>query len=185
MIFIIIGWIATMAYLSAHFYLAIDPNYRFHLYYSLNLAGAVGFVISSTAITSWQSVIINIFWAFITASTLLGKTDFIRFNASRFWLTGPAFLAALSGLMVMVVNFSMGSNVLGWAGTAFYIFGYYLFATQSIKSWQFLVYNSIASLILLPVYGLDENWPAFTLSVAWALISVIGLWRVRSTISRR
>ena len=60
MIFVALGWLATTAYLTGHFYLAIKPDFNRNIYYGLNLFGGVGFVISSAAIASWQSVIINI-----------------------------------------------------------------------------------------------------------------------------
>jgi len=61
MIFIALGWLATTAYLIGHLYLAVKPDFQARIYYGLNLFGGVGFVISSAAIASWQSVIINIF----------------------------------------------------------------------------------------------------------------------------
>ena len=182
MIFVALGWLATTAYLIGHLYLAVKPDFQARIYYGLNLFGGVGFVISSAAIASWQSVIINVFWALISLAALKGEMNLPQFKASRWWLIGPAFLAAIIGLLYLSINYALGSNIMGWAGTAIYVLGYYLFTVKAVKSWQFLTYNTIAAIILLPVYALDDNWPAFALSAIWSLISLYGLWNIRETI---
>lgn len=184
MIFVYIGWLATAAYLAGHVYLVFKTGYRPQIYYSLNLTGAIGFIISSGAIASWQSVIINIFWAYISLASLRGPFKMPDFPASRWWLIGPACAAAGAGAVILGRDFALGAAILGWAGTVLYIAGYYLFASGAVKQWQFLVYNTIAAIILLPVYAADTNWPAFTLSAVWSVISVLGLWKVRNTIRR-
>lgn len=183
MIFVYLGWVATASYLIGHVYLALKPDYIARLYYGLNLIGAVGFIISSGAISSWQSVIINIFWAVISIAALRGASRLPTFPLSRWVLLGPTFLAAVISGFIFIIEKNLGANILGWAGTLLYILGYYLFASESVKKWQFLVYNTIAALILLPVYYIDGNWPAFALSAIWSLISIFGLIKVRTEIS--
>lgn len=182
MIFVALGWLATASYLIGHIYLAVKPNYSHRIYYGLNLFGALGFVISSGVIQSWQSVVINIFWTYISFASLQGAGKLPNFPLSRWLLIGPVFIAAAVGGLICAVDVSLGASILGWAGTILYIFGYFLFATDSVKQWQFLSYNTIAALILLPIYGLDENWPAYALSVLWSIISLWGLWNIRNTI---
>lgn len=182
MFFVALGWVATASYLIGHIYMSLQPEFKARIYYSLNLIGAVGFIISSGVISSWQSVIINVFWALISVAALRGASKLPFFPLSRWVLLGPTFLAALISGIIMVANTVLGANILGWAGTLLYIIGYYLFASETVKKWQFLIYNTIAALILLPVYYLDGNWPAFGLSVVWSVISLFGLWAVRTEI---
>lgn len=177
MIFVYIAWLGTAAYLVGHIYLAFASKLNSSLYYGLNLFGAIGFIIGSSAIASWQSVFINIFWAYISLASLRGPFKIPAIPISRWWLIGPSFMAILIGGIILAFDYLYGANILGWSGTALYIFGYYLFASASVKKWQFLIYNSVAAIILLPIYGVDTNWPAFALSLVWSIISIFGLWK--------
>lgn len=182
MIFVYIGWIATAAYLTAHAYLAIKPNYIERIFYGLNFVGATGFIISSAAILSWQSVVINVFWAFISVAFLSSGSIMPKLTLSRWVIITPSFAIILASGVISLYNLPLAVNTLGWAGTVLYVSGYFLFSTGTIRKWQYLFFNTIAALILLPVYHLDGNWPAYALSVAWSAISIVGLWTVRSTI---
>ncbi|MEO1242464.1 MAG: hypothetical protein AAFX54_11190 [Pseudomonadota bacterium] len=178
MMFIALGWAAMTVYLIGHAYMSWSVSYLRSRYYLLNLIGALGFVVSSAAIASWQSVAVNAFWAAISLLSLLNITLERDSPLSAERITAPIFLVAFIGVAWSLINRDLGFSILGWGGTLLYCFGYVLFTAKSIRRKRFLIYNTLAANFLIPVYILQDNWPAFGMSVAWSAVSTYGFWKL-------
>ncbi|MHA7870809.1 MAG: CBU_0592 family membrane protein [Hyphococcus sp.] len=178
MMFIALGWAAMLVYLISHAYMSWRVSYVRSRYYLLNLVGALGFVISSAAIASWQSVAVNTFWAAISLLSFLNITLERDSPLSAERITAPIFLISFIGFVWSLGNHDLGFSILGWGGTLLYCFGYVLFTARAIRRKRFLVYNTLAAIFLIPIYIMQDNWPAFGMSVSWSAVSVYGFWNL-------
>ncbi len=170
-----LGWLATALYLIAHLQLIITRGTRREQYFQLNLLGAALFVVSSGALHSWQSVIINLFWL-LTSLLALGKREhLLTRNGGRIALAGVAVGTGI--LLVLGAYRSAWVATLGWVGVGVYCAAYFALADRAISRRCFLQMNTIAPLLLIAVYHEQGNWPAVGLSVAWAVLSATGYLR--------
>lgn len=172
--FIALGWLATLIYVTAQAYISWKHGYSPQLYYKLNALGAAGFIASSAAIASWQSVAVNVFWLIVSVLSLIQNRALKRARLSRWWVMAPLFLFCLVSLFWFTRDPQLSFAMLGWAGSLLYCASYGLFAYHVIGRMRFLGYNCAAAVFLLPIYALQANWPAFVLSVIWAMISASG-----------
>jgi hypothetical protein len=172
--FVALGWVATLVYIAAQAYISWVQGYKPQLYYKLNALGAAGFIVSSAAIASWQSVAVNVFWLLVSVLSLSQTRILKRARLSRWWVLAPLFLFCLVSLFWLTKDRQLSFAMLGWAGSLLYCASYGLFAYHVIGRMRFLGYNCAAAVFLLPVYTLQTNWPAFALSVIWAIISASG-----------
>lgn len=81
-----------------------------------------------------------------------------------------------------MIAFSTFSFVdwIGFAGVGLYVIGYLLLQIGALKGsgYVFPAINLAAALLVLLGLSSTFNWPAATLQIAWALISVIGIARI-------
>ncbi|MEO0413001.1 MAG: hypothetical protein AAF221_14305 [Pseudomonadota bacterium] len=169
-----LGWAATGVYILAQGYVSWQQAYDERLYYKLNAIGAAGLTVSSAAIASWQSVAVNIFWLVISITSLLKTQTQRQLTMSRWWVMAPLLAFSASALVWIEADRAVTYAVLGWSGSLLYCASYALFTFHVIRRVRFLAYNCVAAVLLLPVYALQANWPAFALSIVWALISASG-----------
>ena len=169
------GWIGTVLYLSSYGYLSVAPEPQRSTYYGCSLVAAALVAVSSVYFRTWQSVLINAFWCFVSYRALLGRNLALgRFRAAV--VTGSlAAITAAAGGTWWLSSFDAAASVLAWGATVAFCAGYLLFAAQRIGRPAFLGYNLYAASALLPRLVFDANWPVVALETAWALISVAGL----------
>ncbi len=70
---------------------------------------------------------------------------------------------------MMIDNFMI--NLLGWTGTSFILFGYYLNAKQSVTSW---IVWFLGNLLMLLYSIFIEAWPQAVLNAALLGLNVYG-----------
>lgn len=172
--FVALGWASTAIYVTAQAYISWRPRYSPPLYYALNAFGAAGFIASSWAIASWQSVAINAFWLIVSLLSLFAIEQGRASALSRWWVMAPLFAFAAASLFTFFTDQMRGYAMFGWTGSALYCVSYGLFAYSIITRPRFLAYNAAAAVLLLPIYAIQDNWPGFALSIIWALISASG-----------
>lgn len=176
----LIGWLGTVSYLLAHFYLALTHDPRVRMYYVVNLLAALMLVFSSVVIASWQAAATNVFWALISLAIVLRYAPQVSFKLSERWLIAPCVMLGLVGMGRSLFDFYTGMSLLGWAGTLLFGLSYLLFASGVIQRRRFLWYNMTAAYALVPILYLDDNLPVFVLELAWGSISAVGLLRHKS-----
>lgn len=169
-----LGWLGITFYLLGHAYISIVKDWKKVIYYSGNLIAAVSLVISSTAIESWQAVVINVFWAIISILQLL------RYDLSKVLFSMLAFKIILAGvwlalIIMSVVKQSVQLDILGWSSAFVFCAGYLLFTANKMSLNLYFICTAYAASSLMPQLWLDQNWPVFTLEVCWIIISVYGL----------
>lgn len=180
--FVALGWASTLVYVAAQVYISWKQGYSAPFYYKLNALGAAGFIASSAAIASWQSVAVNVFWLVVSVLSLTQSRTLGRARFSRWWVMAPLVLFCLASLFWLTRDQQLSFAMLGWSGSLLYCASYGLFAYQVIGRMRFLGYNCAAAVFLVPIYALQANWPALALSVVWAIISASGcaaVWRRR------
>lgn len=172
----ILGWSGTLTYLVNHTYLSLFSKWKKHIYYSGNLVAALALMISSAAITSWQAVFINGFWALVSLLLLIGL-DLKKspINPAFFYLSLAALLIWL--LIRSIHEGEINVFILGWTSTLSFCAGYLLFSAGRMSVEAYLFWNTYAALMLLPQLWLDQNWPNFYLEVVWSVISAYGFIR--------
>ncbi len=176
MIFLILGWVGTAAYLINHIYLSTNRDYNERLYFSVNFPAASALVASSFVIESWQAVATNLFWAIVSLAALCKmRFDFVKVVSER-WVLLLIFLLAGVGVLWAIFDFHRGMSILGWAATLLFSAAYLFLATHSIRRRRFLGFNVFAAFSLVPILYLQSNWPVMVLECAWGCISLLG-WR--------
>lgn len=175
MLMLIIGWCGTILYLANHAYISLVKQWRPTVYFMGNLLAATALTVQSLHISSWQAVAINGFWMLISALLLLGvKMDSVTVSAKPYFLiSGLALVALLSSFLY--VELHMFYAILGWSSAYFFCSSYFLFSAKRISSRAYLCINVYAALALLPQLWLNANYPVFTLEIAWATVSLIGI----------
>lgn len=173
-----LGWIATSLYLLAQAYVSFIDKWRRDAYYSVNIIAALFLTISSVALQSWQAVFVNTFWMIVSILSLKRRVYFRTFPNRIEWSLGVTILLILVSVFGLFTSTLFAAEILGWGGTFLFCGAYLSFATRRISRLYFLLLNALASLILLPSYFYDLNWPSFMLNIVWIAISLMGYWRL-------
>ncbi len=180
MIFSTLGWVGTALYLGNHAYLSFHRSHDPNLYFALNFFAALALVISSSAISSWQAVATNFFWAVVSLIAIANIPLSRRVSFSEFWITTLIVVSGIAGIAYALLDYATGMTILGWSAGALFCAAYLLFTTGTIKRARFLLYNIMASACLMPILYLHGNWPVFALEIAWVTVSLFGWIQVRN-----
>jgi hypothetical protein len=175
---IFLGWCGSILYLINHAYISVVKNWHYKVYYSGNLIAAVFLVVSSLIISSYQAVIINSFWALMSA-LLLFKVDVgkIPFSKRLYYLGFSAILVWSAWVGIKHgFNSSFFYACLGWSSSYVFCLSYFLFSSKKLSHMHYLLFNIYAASALLPILWGQQNWPVFSLEVCWALISAYGAY---------
>jgi len=173
------GWLGSILYLINHGYISAVKRWRPSVYYGGNFIAAVALVISSLMIVSYQAVLVNLFWAVISA-LLLAKVDVAKVPLSkRLFLLGFTILLVWVGYIGLRSGWLSSSfhHWLGWSSTYVFCLSYFLFCSKKLGHLHYLLFNIYAATALLPILWQQQNWPVFTLEVCWAAISFYGVAR--------
>ncbi|MEM9937814.1 MAG: hypothetical protein AAF768_03115 [Pseudomonadota bacterium] len=179
MIFEIAGWISFGVYLWAHALVSIFRSDNRPFYYLLNIIAAVLLMVSSFAIASWQSVLINLFWGVVSYAGYSQSSTFKSYSPRPRLTIAPGVVLLLVGVVWSFISFEATLTILGWAGVWLFCGAYLLFASERITRRGYLWFSIISYALLLPIYYVQANWPSFTLGVFWTLITVFGLIELR------
>lgn len=175
---LVLGWFGSILYLLNHGYISLVKQWREKIYYTGNLIAALSLVISSLAISSYQAVVINGFWAVVSLLLLL-QYDMTKLSFSkRAFHIG--FLGFLTAIAVVGVMFGISSaelfTCMAWSSSFVFCLSYFLFCAKKLSHIAYLAFNVYAALALLPMLWVQQNWPVFTLEVCWAAISAYGIF---------
>jgi hypothetical protein len=174
--FFLVGWIGTSLYLLNHAYLSLNQQWNKQVYYGGNAIAALCLVVSSFVASSWQAVMINVFWAVISIILIVGV------DLSRLRITSKPFNALVFGLSALVIigyilSGSISLALLAWASVLIFSGCYLLFSANKISEVIYLTWNTIAATIIIPELFAHQNWPVVFLEVCWACISLYGILR--------
>lgn len=174
----LLGWLATSVYLGAQAYIALIKEYRKGLFLGANIAGAAMLAVASYGIGSQQAVVINIYWAIVSAFALLGKPRELPTYFPR-WLLSALLIPFGFVTLAMLIAAStprMAANITGWCGTVLYCAAYCCIAMRVISRENYLRSTIAAGAALMPAYAFHTNWPSLTLNGTWIVISAAGLY---------
>ena len=167
----VLGWTGTLLYLINHGYISFYNNWNKTIYYSGNGVAAILLIITSLAIGSWQAVIINLFWAAISARFLIGivvKRPIITKQYFEYLLVLMISIALISIFLFPNWTFS----ILGWSSVWAFCIGYLLFSSNHLLPRYYFLYSAYAAIALLPQLWLDLNMAVFFLEIIWAMMSL-------------
>lgn len=172
----LIGWFGTCLYLLNHGYISFKSDWQKSWYYGGNAVAALCLTFTSYLNDSWQALAINGFWAFVSVAMLM-NISVQRIPSSR-----QLFFAIVTVLLMwfigqQIIQGHTNIALLGWIGAFIFTKCYLLFSQKKLTEEQYLWWNALAAIILLPQLWQDENWPSFALEVAWAMISIYGASR--------
>ncbi|MDO6427010.1 hypothetical protein Q4489_08310 [Thalassotalea sp. 1_MG-2023] len=170
---VLIGWIGTVLYLINHAYISFVRHWKPNIYYGGNLLAAVVLVISSLAVSSYQAVFINAFWAMVSLAILRHwPINKIPASTRLFYLGLFVFVSYFCYQYIAsgVINIAL----LGWSSAYAFTAGYLLFCCKKLNHLAYLLLNAYAAIVLLPQLWQDQNLPVFALEIAWAAISLVG-----------
>ena len=168
-----VGWAGTFLYLINHAYISFYKKYNKKNYFIINLIAALCLIFSSVIHESYQSIVINFFWAIISLLLILGfELSKIPVSKKLFYVMFCSLISILifSFFLTSYINFSL----LGWSSSLVFCFSYLLFCSNKFSLRSYFLCNGYAAIALLPQLWIDNNLPVFYLEIIWALISVYG-----------
>jgi hypothetical protein len=176
----VIGYAGTLLYLVDHAYISLSSAHNGRIYFAGNMIAATCLVITSAALSSWQPVIVNLFWAGISLQRMLGGSVHILVRMDN-WLqfAGGVCLLILAGSLGLMPERFL--SVLAWISVLMFAGAYLLFAAEQLQKSSYLLLNGFAALAILPQLWLDTNYPAFVLESVWAVLSFYGVLHTRRT----
>ena len=174
-----LGWLGTILYLLAHVWLSAFKNRANYNYYLANLVAALLVAISSLMLSSWQPVVINLFWALVSFAAMRAY-QLPRLPFSNLQLYSALGILFISGAVLLVLFASaQGMAVWAWSSTIAYCLGYWRFSAGRLSQQSYYLVNTYAALMLLPQLYNDANWPVLVLQVVWAAVSIWGWFKGR------
>ena len=171
-----LGWAGTGIYLASYAYIGLVVDFRRDLYFGANALAAALVTVSSAALGTWQSVLINAFWLLVSIWSRQRWRIRIRwFN--RFLLRGLV-TAMLSGAVVFSLKDGIVAiAILGWSSVLAYCGSYLLFSARAMATDEFHLFNAYAAAALLPQLWLDSNWPVLALEICWFVLALTAFAR--------
>lgn len=176
MIFALLGWFGTIAYLVNHAYISLVPQRNDAIYYGGNFLAASALVISSLVSGSYQAVVINGFWALISI-LVFAKVNLQGLPVSRRLFNGVLAVFAIAFVYQGLINHTLDIRLLAWSSAFVFSASYLLFSVHKLRTLHYLLFNAYAAFSLLPQVWLDQNWPVFVLEICWGGISIYGAVR--------
>lgn len=177
-----LGWLGTVVYLGNHGYVSLIKDWRPNIYFSFNLLAATLLTIQSVALASWQAAAINGFWILISALLLAKvKINFISISATAY-LSSSVMVLLFVAVTAFAVDVLFYYKLLAWSSAYFFCSSYLLFSAKCISTRAYLFANVYAAIALLPQLWITQNLPVFTLEIAWAGLSVVGIVKSYSKI---
>jgi hypothetical protein len=174
---VVTGWFGTIMYLVNHAYISFVRDWRANVYYTGNLLAATALTVQSFYLSSWQAVAINGFWMITSMLLLLGvRMDRIKIRSLHYFTFSGILLASVLA-SIFFIELTQFYDVMAWSAAYFFCSSYFLFTAKRIPSRAYLAINIYAALALLPQLWLSANYPVFTLEIAWAIVSLIGMIR--------
>lgn len=172
MILEIIGWAGSILYILSYFLLSYNIIKREKLYYLLNKIAALLIIIISVYKETYQSVIVNLIWLYISYLGYINKTlTFKFFTENIMHMISILFLSA-SFLIICFFNYFLFIEVLAWFSVFAFSSAYFLFSVKEIKEKMFHLYNFIAALSLIPKMIEFENYQVLILEILWAFFAL-------------
>ena len=174
-IFHLVGWVGTLLYVYGYLLvvLGIKPTRRH--YFSVNSLAAFSVIVVSLFTGTHQIVFANVAWLAISIAGLrhlqLNLPMGVRHGMRG---CGAIWLLATIGVLI-VAGSSEAIAVLAWFGAAAFIGSYFLFANERISVVEFIVWNIVAPVALMPRLYEDANWPVFALEIFWAAVGIFAL----------
>lgn len=172
MIFEIIGWTGSFMYILSYFLLSYNIIESGKLYYLLNKIAATLIVIISIIKSTFQPVLINSIWLYISYMGYHNKNINIKF-LNKYILHSVSVLFFLSFGIVFFIDIKLSFDILAWFSVFAFSTSYFLYSMKNIQEKAFHFYNFLAAISLIPKMILFSNYQVVLLEILWALFAVI------------
>ncbi len=168
----IVGWIGSIVYILAYFLLTYKIIEKDKLYYLLNKIAATLIIIISIKKNTFQPIIINGLWLYIS---YLGYNK-INFEIKCLNKKMMHLISLIVILSSLIAGFLYGSklffDLLAWLSVFAFSSSYFLFSMKKIKEKIFHFYNLMAALAIIPKMYMFDNHQVVILEVLWAIFAL-------------
>lgn len=169
----IVGWIGSFVYILSYFLLAYKFIEKGKLYYFLNKVAAVLIILVSYYKNTFQPIVINVIWLYISYLGYYCKTVEIRFINKLFLHITSTLFFFIFTLLLLFSTKELSFEVIAWFSVFAFSCSYFLFSTQKINEQTFHIYNFLAAVTLIPKMILYDNYQVVVLEFLWALFALI------------
>ena len=170
-IFEIIGWLGSFIYILSYFLLAYKIIDTGKFYYLLNKIAAALIVIISFMKNTFQPIVINSIWLYISYMAYHQKEIRISFLNSYFLHLGSLLLLFISSIYLFI-DMEISFEIFAWFSVFAFSISYFLYSMKNINEKTFHFYNCLAALSLIPKMILFENYQVVFLEVLWAFFAL-------------
>lgn len=168
----IVGWIGSIIYIVAYFLLTYKIIEKGKIYYLLNKIAALLIIIISIKKNTFQPVVINGLWLYISYlgyNKINLKIEFLTKNMMH-------IISLIFTLVAIITYFiyerNLSFDILAWLSVFAFSSSYFLFSTKKIKERTFHFYNLIAAIAIIPKMYIFDNFQVVTLEVIWAFLAL-------------
>jgi len=168
----ILGWIGSILYIVSYFLLSFNYIKKGDFYYILNTIAAFLVIIISFYKNTFQSILINAIWLYIS---FLGYTNkeisFKILNKKAMYIISIIFVSIFI-FIFMLGKHSLSFEVLAWYSVFAFSGSYLLYSLEKIKEKAFHFFNFIAAISLIPKMFMFENYQVLVLEILWAIFAL-------------
>ena len=170
-IFEVIGWIGSFIYILSYFLLAYKIIDAGKFYYLLNKIAATLIVIISFIKNTFQPIVINSIWLYISYMAYHNKEIKVSFLNRYFLHIGSLLLISIS-VIYLFIDIEISFEIFAWFSVFAFSTSYLLYSTEGLSEKYFHFYNFIAAISLIPKMILFENYQVVFLEVLWATFAL-------------
>ncbi len=176
-----IGWLGSTIYILSYFLLSYNIIKKEKFYYLLNKIAAFLIIIISFYKETYQSIIINLIWLYISYLGYIDKNPSLKlFSKSVMNFVSILFLT-ISVLAIFLVDYFLFIEILAWFSVFAFSSSYFLYSIEKIKEKLFHFYNFIAAISLIPKMIVFENYQVLTLEILWAFFALYAYFKNSSS----
>jgi len=169
--FEIMGWIGSFLYIFSYFLLAYKIIDNGKLYYLLNKIAAALIIIISFVKNTFQPIVINTIWFYISYMAYHQKDIKISF-LNKYLLYFGTTIFLISSFIFLFIEINLSFEILAWFSVFSFSISYFLYSMGNIDEKSFHFYNFLAAISLIPKMILFSNYQVVILETLWAIFAL-------------
>lgn len=168
----LIGWIGSIIYIISYFLIAYKFITKGKLYYLLNKIAAFLIIIISVYKNTFQPIVINVIWLYISYLGYHNKKINFNFLNKKSMHIISAILFSISFLL-LIINYKLAFDIFAWFSVFAFSISYLLYSMNKIGDKVFHFYNFLAAISLIPKMILFGNFQVALLELIWGILALV------------
>lgn len=177
----LIGWVGSIIYILSYLLIAYNLIPKGKLYYLLNKIAAILVIIISVYKNTYQPIVINTIWLYISYLGYYKKEIQVSF-LNKYIMYSVSVLFFITTFFFLLIDYKLAFDILAWFSVFSFSISYFLYSMNEIKEKIFHFYNFLAAISLIPKMLLFDNYQVASLELLWGFFALMAY--VRSSKNR-